>query len=171
MSRDWADDPDDVTLQRLTTIIKIFAEWLQTQGQLERHCATCCCHMYVRVESIMATEVCVCVLASLTPWPLTLGTSLFTACACCVCMCVTIVRAQQFAELSPAPFTHRSIFFFKGSFLRGQRSCYWNKDRWSFYLLVLVQHLSIITAVDVCQLMLALCVFVCVCVSGRVRVV
>lgn len=106
----------------------------------------------------------VCVLASLTPWPLTLGTSLFTACACCVCMCVTIVRAQQFAELSPAPFTPQIYFFFKGSFLRGQRSCYWNKDRWSFYLLVLVQHLSIITAVDVCQLMLALCVFVCVCV-------
>lgn len=79
---------------------------------------------------------------------------------CDDCACSAVCRAK------PLPFHTTDLFFLKVPLSGVKGHATGTRTDWSLYFLVRIQHLSTITAVDMCQLMLTLCVFVCVC--GRV---
>lgn len=122
----------------------------------------------VRVESTMGTEeVCVCWPRwPRDPWPPGRARLLcvYVVYVCDNCVCSAVSSAK------PLPLHTSDLFFLKGSFLRGQRSCYWNESRLvtlsphphsaSFY-----HHCCWCVSADVD----AVCF--CVCASGRASVV
>lgn len=151
------------------TVITIFAEWLQTHGQLERHCATCCCHMcmFVRGQRWLLKKrarVCVGLID-----PMTLDTRdqpVYCVCILCMyvcdnCACSAVCRPKA------RPFHTTNLFF-------GTEKIDWWLLSQGSKVMVLEQgpagHLISSSSFSIflsslllmCQLMLTLWVFVCV---------